>query len=81
MNDGTGEAQLYVYDDMVPTVLKLSGQQWHHLKDLAMHTGELLHQRHWRGGNSRPQVKCQLLKAVYTYHSDVVEIHTHSALI
>lgn len=81
MDDGTGEAQLYVYDDMVPTVLKLSGQQWHHLKDLAMRTGELLYQRQWRGGNSRPQVERQLLKAVYTYHSHVVEIHMRGALI
>ena len=57
MEDGTGEAQLYVYDDMVSTVLKLSGQQWRHLQDLAMRTGELLYQRHWRGGSSRPQVQ------------------------
>lgn len=41
MEDGTGEAHLYVYDDMVATVLKLSSQQWRHLLDLAMRTGEL----------------------------------------
>jgi len=56
VEDGTGEAQLYVYDDMVSTVLKLSGQQWRHLQDLAMRTGELLYQRHWCGGRSRPQL-------------------------
>lgn len=60
VEDGTGEAQLYVYDDMVPAVLKLSSQEWRHLQDLAMRTGELLHQRHkWFGGNSRPKVKKQ----------------------
>lgn len=56
VEDGTGEAQMYVYDDMVPTVLKLSTQQWHHLQDLAMRTGELLYQRHWRGRNNPPEV-------------------------
>ena len=54
MEDGTGEAQLYVYDDMVPTVLKLTSQQWRHLQDLAMRTGELVYQRHnWFGGNRK----------------------------
>ncbi|XP_078362482.1 CST complex subunit CTC1-like isoform X2 [Oculina patagonica] len=54
VEDGTGEAQLYVYDDMVPTVLKLSSQQWRHLQDLAMRTGELLYQRHrWFGGDRK----------------------------
>lgn len=57
MEDGTGEAQMYVYDDMVPTVLKLSTQQWHHLQDLAMRTGELLYQRQWRGRNNPPEVQ------------------------
>lgn len=54
MEDGTGEAQVYAYDDMVPTVLKLSSQQWGHLQDLAMRTGELLYQRpKWFGGNRK----------------------------
>ena len=57
MEDGTGEAQLYVYDEIVQTLLKLSSQQWRHLQDLAMHTGELLYQRLWRGGTSHPQVQ------------------------
>lgn len=58
MEDGTGEAQLYVYDDIVATVLKLSSQEWRHLQDLAMRTGELMYQRYkWFGGNSRPKVK------------------------
>lgn len=58
MEDGTGEAQLYVYDDIVATVLKLSCQQWRHLQDLAMRTGELMYQRYkWFGGNGRPKVK------------------------
>ena len=57
MEDGTGEAQLYMYDEIVPTLLKLSSQQWRHLQDLAMRTGELLYQRLWRGGNSHPQVQ------------------------
>jgi len=58
VEDGTGEAQLYVYDDMVATVLKLSTEQWRHLQELAMRTGELMYQRHkWFSGNSRPKVK------------------------
>ena len=57
MEDGTGEAQLYVYDEIVQTLLKLSSQQWRHLQDLAMHSGELLYQRLWRGGNSHQQVQ------------------------
>ena len=66
MEDGTGEAQLYVYDDMVATVLKLSNQQWRHLQDLAMRTGELLYQRHkWFSGNSRPKVKLTNRKEQY----------------
>jgi len=58
VEDGTGEAQLYVYDDMVATVLKLSTEQWRHLQELAMRTGEFMYQRHkWFSGNSRPKVK------------------------
>ena len=58
VEDGTGEAQLYVYDDMVATVLKLSTEEWRHLQELAMRTGELMYQRHkWFSGNSRPKVK------------------------
>lgn len=57
MEDGTGEAQLYVYDETIQTLLKLSSQQWRHLQDLAMRTGELLYQRLWRGGTSHPQVQ------------------------
>ena len=59
MEDGTAEAQLYVYDDMVPTLLKLPLQQWHHLQDLAMRSGELVFQRHWRGGDIHSRVKWQ----------------------
>lgn len=65
MEDGTGEAHLYVYDDMVATVLKLSGQQWRHLLDLSMRTGELMYQRHkWFSGNSRPKVNLTTQKPV-----------------
>ena len=56
VEDGTGEAQVYVYDDLVPTLLKLSSQQWRHLQDLAMRTGELLYQRHWYGARGRVEV-------------------------
>lgn len=63
MEDGTGEAQLYVYDDIVPTVLKLSSQQWRHLQDLAMRTGELLYQRHrWFGGDRKVKQAIDLLE-------------------
>ena len=57
VEDGTGEAQVYVYDDLVPTILKLTCQQWLSLQDLAMRNGELLYQRHWRCGNRGPKVK------------------------
>ena len=57
MEDGTGEAQVYVYDDLVPTLLRLSDQQWHHLQDLAMRSGELLYQRQWYGARGRVKVK------------------------
>lgn len=53
VEDGTGEAQVYVYDDLVPTLLRLSDQQWHHLQDLAMRSGELLYQRQWYGARGR----------------------------
>lgn len=57
VEDGTGEAHLYVYDDMVAILLKLSSQQWRRLLDLAMCTGELMYQRHkWFGGNSCPKL-------------------------
>ena len=56
MEDGTGEAQLYVYDSIVPTALKLTGEEWRHLQDLAMRTGELLYQRHWHSGSRHQQV-------------------------
>lgn len=66
VEDGTGEAHLYVYDDMVATVLKLSSQQWRHLLDLAMRTGELMYQRHkWFGGSSRPKVKSSEILYVF----------------
>lgn len=57
VEDGTGEAQVYVYDDLVPTILKLNCQQWLNLQDLAMRNGELLYQRHWRCGNRDFKVK------------------------
>ena len=60
VEDGTGEAQVYVYDDLVPTILKLTCQQWLKLQDLAMRNGELLYQRHWRCGNRGPQVRRHL---------------------
>ncbi|XP_068693359.1 CST complex subunit CTC1-like isoform X1 [Montipora foliosa] len=56
VEDGTGEAQVYVYDDLVPTILKLSRQQWLNLQDLAMRNGELLYQRYWRGASSCLQI-------------------------
>lgn len=45
-----------MYDDLVPTLLKVSSQQWRHLQDLAMRTGELLYQRHWYGARGRAKV-------------------------
>jgi len=82
VEDGTGEAQLYVYDDIVATVLKLSSQQWRHLQDLAMRTGELMYQRYkWFGGNSRPKLNQGNLSSRETDAKMIFENHCCSSQV
>ena len=60
IEDGTGEAQLYLDDDVIASLLQLSSQQWSQLKDASMNSGELSYQRAWRGeDNARTKVRLQ----------------------
>lgn len=62
IEDGTAEALVYLSDDMVSFLLKLSNTELSKLKSLALSLGELLYQRHSYGYEGGHKVRCMLLK-------------------